>query len=271
VGSPGDLARTIARLAVPALGDVCVVGVLDGPTTVRRLFAHRDPTKLAAVDALLRYMPGPHEFPEGRRALAGESLLFRLPDAALRLFDRNPPRGELIRRLDVGWAMHFPLIVMGRTVAVAGFARTAESGVPLGTGDLALAEEMVRHVIGCYAGFRAAPHEGHEDVRLRRVEAFITSNLGASLSLEAMARRAGLSRFHFLRLFRDAYGETPFRRVRRLRMQEAQRRLARGAESITEIAFACGYENSAHFASAFRRALGVSPSVYRRQARRRPG
>ena len=57
------------------------------------------------------------------------------------------------------------------------------------------------------------------------------------LSLEEIARRAGLSRFHTLRLFKRAYGETPARRVARLRMERAKDLLATGEEPTTEIAF----------------------------------
>ncbi len=129
-------------------------------------------------------------------------------------------------------------------------------------GDLLAAHLLVRHA-GCPAPRRAK----REDVRLRRVDAFMRESLGASVSLDAMAREAGLSRFHFLRLFKQAYGETPFTRLTRLRMEEAQRRLARGSESVTEVALSCGYDSPAHFASAFRRMVGVSPSAYRRGSR----
>jgi len=105
------------------------------------------------------------------------------------------------------------------------------------------------------------------DRRLRRADAFMRENLGVPLSLEAIAREAGLSRFHFLRLFKRVHGETPFRRLTRLRMEEAQRRLRQDSESVTEIALACGYDNSAHFASAFRRLVGVPPSRYREAGR----
>jgi AraC family transcriptional regulator len=50
-------------------------------------------------------------------------------------------------------------------------------------------------------------------------------------------------------------------------MEEAQRRLIGSTESVTAIGFACGYEDSAHFASAFRRTFGVSPTDFRRLAR----
>jgi AraC family transcriptional regulator len=111
------------------------------------------------------------------------------------------------------------------------------------------------------------PVPSREDPRLRRVEALMRDNLGNALSLEAMAREACMSRFHFLRTFKRAYGETPSKRLRRLRMEEAQRRLALGQETVQQIAFACGYGNPAHFAAAFRRIFGVAPKVYRKVAR----
>ncbi|MDB4969680.1 MAG: hypothetical protein JWN44_5369 [Myxococcales bacterium] len=77
-----------------------------------------------------------------------------------------------------------------------------------------------------YAGFAERRFSGTEDSRLSRVDGFIRENLASSISLQAIAREAGLSRFHLLRLFKQAYGETPFKRLTRLRMEEAQRRAA---------------------------------------------
>jgi AraC family transcriptional regulator len=105
---------------------------------------------------------------------------------------------------------------------------------------------------------------GSKDSRLRRVDDYIRSHLDSSFSLQALAVEATLSRFHLLRLFKQTYGETPFRRLTRLRMEEAQRRLLRTRDSVTEISLACGYENPAHFAAAFRRIFGVSPTEFRR-------
>jgi AraC family transcriptional regulator len=103
----------------------------------------------------------------------------------------------------------------------------------------------------------------NEDDRLRRATDYIRGNLAEALSLEAIAQQAGLSRFHMLRLFKQACGETPFQHITRLRIEEACRLLSSGNRSVSEIAFRCGYENPAHFASAFRRVLGVSPTKYR--------
>jgi AraC family transcriptional regulator len=53
------------------------------------------------------------------------------------------------------------------------------------------------------------------------------------------------------------------KRLTRLRMEHAKRLLCSTANSITDLAFQCGYENPSHFASAFRRWTGTSPSDYR--------
>ena len=102
-----------------------------------------------------------------------------------------------------------------------------------------------------------------EDQRLRRADAYLRNQLAEPISLAALAQVAGLSRFHLLRLFKTAYGETPLKRLTRLRMAEARRLLRRSGRSITEIALQCGYGNPAHFAALFRRQVGVSPSQYR--------
>jgi AraC family transcriptional regulator len=103
--------------------------------------------------------------------------------------------------------------------------------------------------------------------RLKRIDDFMRENLNSPISLSEIAEEAGVSRFHLIRVFKRTHGETPFKRLTRLRMEEAQRRLLHSRESVTEIALTCGYGNPTHFASAFRRFAGVSPTSYREKAR----
>ncbi|MDB4964704.1 MAG: AraC family transcriptional regulator [Myxococcales bacterium] len=263
-----DVVRAVARLSVPELADHCAVFVVEGDKCVRRAFSHRDPEKTAAVETLLDQGVELYEFAEGRRALAGESLVFQFAGATARQPALDTPvMSEIVRCLAPTSVLLVPFVVLGTTIAVASFNRTAESGLTQGPKDLALAREMARRALVRHAGFRAPRFTASEDSRLRRVDRFIRENLGSPISLQAIAREAGLSRFHVLRLFKHAYGETPFKRLTRLRMEDAQRRLARTNVSVTEIASTCGYDNSAHFASAFRRVFGVSPTAFRRMAR----
>jgi AraC family transcriptional regulator len=126
---------------------------------------------------------------------------------------------------------------------------------------------LTAHLLVRHTNAPAARGRMKEDLRIRRVDEFLRENVGASISLEDIAGVAGINRFHLLRLFKHAHGETPFRRLTRMRIEAAKERLRSSDQTITEISFTCGYENSAHFASAFRRWVGISPSQYRRQNR----
>jgi AraC family transcriptional regulator len=99
--------------------------------------------------------------------------------------------------------------------------------------------------------------------RLRRVDDFLQANLDQDVRLEALADLAGLSRFHLLRVFRKAYGETPLQRLTRLRMERAKTLLASTTQPVTAIALKCGYSSPTHFSAAFRRCVGVTPSAWR--------
>jgi AraC-like DNA-binding protein len=259
--------NAFARLAGPELADWCMVDIIEDGRGVRRTFAHRDPEKSAAIGTLASHAAELHDFAEGRRAIAGESLLFQLtPDHFRRGTPERPDLGCAVGGTTV---ILVPIVALGKTFAVVSFVRMAQSGRRQGPDDVAHARELARRAVVLHAGFPGPRSTEREDVRLRRVEEFLRGNLGTPMSLQQVAREAGLSRFHFLRLFKQAYGLTPFKHLTRLRMEEAKQRLARGDESVTDIAYACGYEDAAHFASAFRREVGVSPRRYRQRFRRR--
>jgi AraC-like DNA-binding protein len=264
---PEDAVRRLARLSVPDLGDYCLVDVFEGERSVRSVFANRDPRQTVELGALLDHKAPLHAFAEGRRAFAGEPVLMRFTAATFRPRPMHTPEmREIAQGFRATSTVLCPIVVMGTTVAVAAFGRQAYSDVVHGPEHLALAREVSRRAILRQAGLLARPLRPREDARVQRVDECLRASLGTQLSLQALAREAGLSQFHLLRLFKQVYGETPFKRLTRLRMEHAQRRLLSGNESVTEIAFACGYENPAHFATAFRRAFGVSPRVFRRMS-----
>ncbi|SFW85159.1 AraC family transcriptional regulator [Amycolatopsis australiensis] len=108
---------------------------------------------------------------------------------------------------------------------------------------------------------------GRDELRTRRAVQFIRDNHHLPLSLADMAAAADLSSFHFLRVFKAATGQTPYRFLTRIRVERACRHLERGELSVTEIAQACGFATPSRFASAFRAQLGLSPSAYRAAVR----
>jgi len=102
------------------------------------------------------------------------------------------------------------------------------------------------------------------DRRLRRVLEYMDAKYMEPLSLDDLAREAGVSRFHFVRLFRAQVGVTPYRYVVRLRMTAAAAMLAGTDLSVQDIALSCGYHTAGHFAAAFRRHFAQAPHEYRR-------
>ncbi|HEU4411925.1 MAG TPA: AraC family transcriptional regulator [Polyangiaceae bacterium] len=108
--------------------------------------------------------------------------------------------------------------------------------------------------------------EGATLRRLSRAREFIEAKHAEAITLEAMAESAGLSPFHFLRLFRDVFEETPHRYLTRVRLARAKALLARGA-SVTEACFGVGFSSVGSFSSLFAREVACSPSAYRRALR----
>jgi AraC family transcriptional regulator len=101
--------------------------------------------------------------------------------------------------------------------------------------------------------------------KLRKITDFMLSNLGEGFSLTRLAREAGMSEFHFSRMFKRTTGESPSQYFIGLKMERAQALLRETRKAVIEIAFEVGYSNPSHFAQIFRRETGRSPAEYRRQ------
>lgn len=99
----------------------------------------------------------------------------------------------------------------------------------------------------------------------------VGASLDEALDLNALARGAALSPFHFHRIFRGMIGETPLEMHRRLRMERAASQLLDGAKPVTAIAFDAGYDTHEAFTRAFRRAFAMPPSAFRESAQEGKG
>jgi AraC family transcriptional regulator len=88
-----------------------------------------------------------------------------------------------------------------------------------------------------------------------------------AIDLESAAAEAGLSPFHFLRLFTRVLGVTPHQYLVRSRLRRAARLLAEGDRPVTDIAYDVGFGDLSNFVRSFGRAARVSPRDFRRWAR----
>jgi AraC family transcriptional regulator len=105
--------------------------------------------------------------------------------------------------------------------------------------------------------------------RRRAVETamWLDANAHEPVDLERAARQAGLSPFHFLRLFARIVGVTPHQYLVRSRLRRAARALAADDRPVSDIALDVGFADLSNFVRTFHRAAGISPRGFRQAAR----
>jgi AraC-like DNA-binding protein len=91
----------------------------------------------------------------------------------------------------------------------------------------------------------------------------------SDLDLDAVAAYAGYSRYHFVRAFKAAYGETPGQYLSRRRIERAEELLRSANLSVTEICMLVGFTSLGTFSARFKKQTGMSPSEYRQRHVRR--
>jgi AraC family transcriptional regulator len=142
-----------------------------------------------------------------------------------------------------------------------------------GTSDIAM-DEIAAMFVGRAVEVASTGRAGHETRasaadRRRTVEVamWLDAHAADDIDLAEAAAQAGLSSFHFLRVFRAVLGVTPHQYLIRARLRRAARLLADPARSITDIALDVGFADLSNFVRTFHRAAGVSPGAFRDTAR----
>ncbi|SEF55029.1 AraC-type DNA-binding protein [Thermomonospora echinospora] len=104
--------------------------------------------------------------------------------------------------------------------------------------------------------------------RLRLAKDIMDRDWAQPLDVDAVAARAGYSRYHFIRCFREAYGETPGRYLSRRRIERAQDLLRSANLTVTEICMMVGFSSLGSFCTRFKQQVGMTPAQFRARARR---
>lgn len=131
-----------------------------------------------------------------------------------------------------------------------------------------LAQVIAAHLARNYAELSNARSTGSPSLpgfKLKQVTDWIERHLAEQFDLAQLAAQAGLSKFHFHRLFKGAVGMSPAKYQSAARLKEARRRLRETRQSVVAIALDLGYASPSHFAQVFRRETGMTPSDYRQQ------
>lgn len=145
------------------------------------------------------------------------------------------------------------------------FAADGGSGSGLDEIGVLLTARFVQIVSGRQHHFTSA--SARDRRRVVETTMWMDSHAHEDIDLFQAARQAGVSAFHFLRLFSSVLGVTPHQYLIRSRLRHAARLLASTDHPVTDIAFDVGFNDVSNFVRSFHRVAGVSPTAFRRAAR----
>ncbi|WP_248313260.1 AraC family transcriptional regulator [Bosea sp. F3-2] len=259
--------RVQAPFLVPAVAEPLIVWVMAGNAIVeeRDLGDQWTANRVNVGDFFLTRSPVPYEMrwqADGDRPFQVMHLYVSVP-----LFERAAREmlGKAVGNItlkDVSGARdetlsHILSLLHGELVAESGGSALFVEGLAQ-----SLAVHLLRHYAVADADTRA--QNALPSSKLRRAIAFMEARLEEPFDLGQLAQAAGMSEFHFSRLFKKATGLPPSHHFIRQRVAKARQLLQETDTSIIEIGMAVGYSSPSHFAQIFRRETGVSPSDYRR-------
>ena len=129
-----------------------------------------------------------------------------------------------------------------------------------------ISRALALHLVRRYSSLgppRPAPTPTISSKRMRRVIEFLHANLADDLSLSQLAKVSGLGPSQFGRAFRAETGQPPHLYLVEIRVKAARHLLEHTTLPVTDVAFRCGFTQSSHFATMFRKVTGMTPREYR--------
>lgn len=173
------------------------------------------------------------------------------------------------KEVDLGMAAYFsqPVVrdaAMGRVLAQAiGAVGQAQESLR--------AEELTRDVLVRLLqryGERRSSGEAKPAgaARMVRIRNYLRTHFDQDITVDVLAREAGLSRVHLTRAFTQQFGVPPHIYLNAVRIERAQASMLAG-QSLAEVAAACGFADQSHFSRRFKGSVGLSPGAWLRQMR----
>jgi AraC family transcriptional regulator len=112
---------------------------------------------------------------------------------------------------------------------------------------------------------RVALYEGGlGDRKILQISDYVQAHLDQPIKLSDLSEVAGMSQFHFSRMFKQSMGITPHQYLLQQRIEQAKQLLKGTKLAIAEIALQCGFNSQSHLSKHFREATGMTPSAYRK-------
>jgi transcriptional regulator GlxA family with amidase domain len=129
-------------------------------------------------------------------------------------------------------------------------------------------EALILHLAKTYGGLRLADRPmrgGLPAFQERRVKDMMMADLQSEPSLSELASSCGLSNRHFIRAFKASTGQPPHQWLLHRKIKRAQELLCDSNVSISDIAMICGFADQSHLTRMFKRVVGRSPALWRRE------
>ena len=254
----------VEPFTTPPTKDHLIVLVTKGTCNVEGLYRGKWQKANYGPGSLGMTAPGEEVTLRWRGDTSHSTLQLHLPaESILRCNEDVFGRGAVFPRMPNALSHDDPLLQQ----VILGVAAKLREGAPEIYAESA-AQFVTMHMLVRHAGHEITKARTRDEARMQRVCDYMHAHLAEEVSLQDLTKVAYVSRFHLIRMFKQTYGETPYRRLTRLRLQRAQRLLATSDTPITQIALDCGSTNQTHFAAAFRRLVGLSPRAYRQRISR---
>jgi len=186
-----------------------------------------------------------------------------MDEVALEMVDGDPDRIEREQKI-----VESDLVMeqLFKAAAAAAQNPTSESALFADFLARAIASQWIqRYSNATLRRHKSEMRGGRNGKALSEAIDFLKANIDQSIRLEDIGRATNRSASHVSRMFASELGMPPHQYLMRLRVEKAQKLLAKTSISIAEIAYDCGFSHQEHLSRLFRRFTNTTPAAYRRE------